>query len=327
MVPVRGPALLGLLGALFLSPGFLSSQTLQELAFQCGGAQGGGVEAWCYETVLAAQAARGGLGLAGSLGSPMPGTASTLGRRLRSFPRISLGLRGGVSRLTLPGLFHGGDRPRGENTFYVPTAHLSASVGVLNGFFLAPTVGGVFSVDLLGSASLVSAPGGEGFRDGVTGLGGGVRVGLLRESFTLPGISVSAMYRSLGRTGLGRVEEGDPSQARFDVDVTSLRASVGKDLLGLGLLAGMGWERYGGDMAVLVRDPVSGDQGGATASDLTSDRVLFFLGGSMTYLILQLSGEVGWAQGFEPDLPGRPGGDFDPDTRSLFGSLALRITF
>jgi hypothetical protein len=302
-------------------------ESVQELAFACGGARGGGVETWCFETVLAAQAARGGLGLAGTLGGPVPGSASTLGRRLRSFPRISVALRGGLTRLTLPDLSGGRSLPRGETTSSLTSLTLSTSLGLFHGLSLAPTVGGIFSFDLLGSLHLVSAPETQGFRDGVKGWGGGARLGILRESFTLPGISLSATYHALGESGLGDVEAGDPAQARFDTDVLSLRGTVGKDLLGVGLLAGLGWDRHGGSMAVRVLDPDSGLQGGASVDDFTSHRFLYFAGASMTYLILQVSAEGGWARGFDPDVPGRPGGTFDPASRTFFGSLGLRITF
>jgi hypothetical protein len=47
----------------------------------------------------------------------------------------------------------------------------------------------------------------------------------------------------------------------------------------------------------------------------------------MTYVILQLSGEGGWAQGFGTELPDRVGGGFDPAAASWFGSFAVRVTF
>ena len=58
-----------------------------ELAEACGVAA---QEAVCWELALAALAVQRGVGLASALGSDIPGTASTVGLRLGSTPRLSL---------------------------------------------------------------------------------------------------------------------------------------------------------------------------------------------------------------------------------------------
>jgi hypothetical protein len=70
---------------LVLPPIPVQGQGVGKLAAACGG----GTEvilAWCQETALAAQAAQGGLGLAASGGSDMPGSASTLGGDITGRP-------------------------------------------------------------------------------------------------------------------------------------------------------------------------------------------------------------------------------------------------
>ena len=53
----------------------------------------------------------------------------------------------------------------------------------------------------------------------------------------------------------------------------------------------------------------------------------FFGGGSLSYLILQLSLEVGWSRALDPELPLVPQGTAFPSNKAYFGSLGLRVTF
>jgi len=102
---------------------------------------------------------------------------------------------------------------------------------------------------------------------------------------------------------------------------------VGKDIRGVGFFGGVGWDRYSGDATLAVTDPAGGDLDAAGSGKLESERTLLFLGASRTFLTLQISGEVGWAEGFDPALPQTSQGGFDPGAGSYFGSLALRLTF
>jgi len=313
-----------------LAFGQVRGQDLERVATTCG--MGSDViSAWCYEALLAVQAAQGTFGLAASGGSDLPGSASTLGWRLVNSPRFALSARGSAVRSSIPVLEGGSTLPRGEETLTVSSGQISGTLGIFDGFFLAPTMGGVLSLDLSTSANFISAPRSQGFQEGLMGWGVCARLGILRESFSLPGISFSAYHRWLGRTGIGDVDAGDPVQARFDVQITSIRGIVGKDLWGVGVFGGLGWDRTGGDAILRIPDPGGELPTGVPASlvswDEVSERRLMFLGASRTFLALQLSAEVGRAEGFDPNLPGRVGGDFDPGATSYFGSLALRLTF
>jgi hypothetical protein len=106
---------------------------------------------------------------------------------------------------------------------------------------------------------------------------------------------------------------------------------VGKDLWGVGVLAGVGWDRSGGDATVRVPDPggelPQGTEASLVSFDESSTRRLLFLGASRTFLTLQISGEIGWAEGFNDAFPDRVGnGRFDPGSASYFGSFAFRLT-
>ena len=217
--------------------------------------------------------------------------------------------------------------PSDDVSAELPAVHISGTVGVFDGFFVGPTVGGVGSLDLTLSGQWVRTPGDAGFNENLWSWGGGVRVGILRESFSLPGISLSGFYRTVGSTSLWGRQNGFPAESDFDLAVTSFRGVIGKDLWGIGFLAGTGWERYSGVFDVAVDDPEGMGNSAGLVGEMDSDRPLFFLGASMTFLALQLSGEAGWAPGFESDLPRARNADFDPSAKSFFGALALRLTF
>ncbi len=310
--------------------GPVRGQNLEPLATACS--MGSDVIlVWCQEALLAVQAAQGTFGLAAAGGSDLPGSASTLGWRLVNSPRFALSARGSGVRSSVPALQGGSPLPNGEETLHVFSGQLSGTLGIFDGFSLAPTLGGVLSLDVATTANFVSAPQDQGFQQGLMGWGVGARLGVLRESFSLPGVSVSAFHRWPGRSGIGDVEAGDPVEARFEVQITSVRGIVGKDLWGVGVFGGLGWDRTGGEATLRIPDPGGELPEGVPASlvtwDEASERGLVFFGASRTFLALQLSAEMGWAEGFDPNLPGREPDGFDPGSTSYFGSLALRLTF
>ena len=321
--PLRAIAL----SVLFLSAGRIAAaaqNTVQGMAAECAGSDPL-LQPLCLEGALALQGARGAVGLAAaSLGTPVPGSASTLGRRLGSSPRLGLSVRGGFTHAGMPDPRAGGADTR---TVWARTIEVGATVGVLDGFSLLPTVGGIFSLDLLGSATMVGLSDGSGFAGSPAGLGYGVRLGLLRESFTLPGVSASVVRRAMTQAEWGRAG-ADQVSLSFKPTVTSVRAAAGKDLLAFGILGGWGWERYGGSATLSVRQTLGGlvRTGEASSGDFTSDRQIFFGSLSYTFLVLQLSAEGGYASGWA-EAPGRPGGGYDPTEGSLFGSVAGRLTW
>ena len=131
---------------------------------------------------------RVGLALWG--GSPVPGTASTHGMRLGSVPRLSGSTRIVVLPMELPPLR---DRTANEGV-EVLMAGLSTqmSVGILQGLSPLPTVGGLLSLDAVVRGSWLLLPDDQGFDTGNVFAGSiGLRLGILRESFTLPALSLT----------------------------------------------------------------------------------------------------------------------------------------
>jgi hypothetical protein len=277
----------------------------------------------CLEGAIASQALLGQTGLLAGLGSEIAGSPTTLGRRITSTPRVALSLRAGGLYTRLPDLTDRRDAPASEARFFVPTLHGSVAVGVFDGFRLMPTVAGLLSVDLLAQSSILFLPEGQGFDGRVGSLSLGARLGILRESFTLPGITLSASRRFLGVVRLGSVPLGDPTEVKVDPSVSSYRLTVGKDLFAVGFLLGTGWDMYSTYARIGVADDVTGSI--TVEALLKASRALFFAGASLNFLVLQLSAELGWVEGLSA-LSGYSGAEFDPTRGSLFGSLAGRLT-
>ncbi|HSJ09512.1 MAG TPA: hypothetical protein VK928_06340, partial [Longimicrobiales bacterium] len=173
---------------------------------------------------------------------------------------------------------------------------------------------------------IIPLPRGEGFDNSApVTWAAGARIGILRESFTAPGVSVSMMYRRLGDVTFGDSTLTD-RDAYFSVtgyDVLSLRGTVGKRVLGFGLTGGVGWDRYGSDVVGTLRDPGVLDPTRVLTireEGLTEDRLSAFGNVSFTLLILNMSAELGWQQGGDA-----PGASELLEKRGLFGGLALRL--
>lgn len=273
------------------------------------------------ETEVVARALQAQLGLLSGLGSEVAGSAGTLGRRLGAAPRVAVSVRTAFAHVGVPDLSDPMGPPSRESDYVLPAVHVGVAAGLFDGFSLVPTLGGILSVDALASSSVVFLPGSEGFDGRATGVSLGARIGLLRESFTVPGVAVSVSRRWIGEASVGDVEGGDRASVSVDPVVTSVRATVGKDLLSVGVMAGVGWDDYGGQWT--SRTAEDGRTRGPTGLD--QSRRLYFGAASLNFLILQLSGELGWAEGFEP-VPGYLGAPFDLTEGDLFASLAFRLT-
>ena len=303
--------------------GAAAAQDLAPLVTQCRSGGSAELLTSCQSAVLAAQAIRGGIAIADVAGTHLSGASSTIGRRLGSAPRVSVGLRLQMTRFDLPDILGGGTGTAGKNSVNAYGVKGSLAVGVLDGFALMPTVGGILSLDLLASGSLTFLGESDGFlgNEGVLSVGG--RLGIFRESFTLPGVTVSAM-RSFGQH-VDWTAGVNGSQIDTDISTTSVRAIVGKDFFTLAVLAGMGWEWDRGEMGVQVPDPtIPAGQGMRVMDSLTTRRSVYFAGVSITRLVFQFSVEGGWAGGYD-GLAGYAGA-YDPGAITPFVSVAGRLT-
>lgn len=299
----------------------------------------------CAIVAQAVDAAQPQLGILMAGGNPILGTASTGGVRLGLIPRVSLTGRVNVVAARLPDIreLEGGE----AQEFAVPAPAVGAnlSVGLTQGFSVAPMIGGFGAVDLLGSVSVLPLSLLDDFGDNAFSWGAGARVGLVRESFVTPGVSVSLMYRDLGDVRFGQVcdgtevstggnlssctGDGDFGEIEFGLSNWSGRAAVSKRLLGLGLTAGVGYDRFDTDATLAFRGPaIAGTEQIYRFGDVAvdNDRWSAFLDASFTVLVASLVGEVGWMQGSDA-ISGFPStSDFDPGEGTWFGSVGFRLS-
>lgn len=318
MRAAAAPVLLLVLAGL-ASPG--GAQTVADLTARCSDASGGA--AWCAAGAAAYGAVSAGMGLAAGAGSEIPGTSSTLGWRRGLGPRLALSARLTGARIPLPAVDQAlSSRLPGLRSL-VSGASLEAAVGLFDGFRTAPLYGGILALDAIASVGMLRLPREDGFQDDAFSAGIGARVGLLRESFDVPGISISAVRRFFGEARLGA--EGAPASLRMKSSVTSVRALVGKDLSAAGVLVGAGWDRSSGEATLEGAASPEGRRGSVQLDGPPVDRLLFFGAVSRTWQVIHVTAEFGWAAGFDQaaDPATMP---FDPGAGSIFGSLSLRIT-
>lgn len=320
---ILGVVLLGLV----LDPNPLRAQS-DDLDAACASAPGA-LSSECYLSAAAVRLIHPRVGTALFGGSPVPGTASTLGMRLGSLPRFSVSGRTIVLPLELPPLRERvsslppmPNRPATEGTRALAFGLSGQStVGLLSGWSPLPTVGGVLSVDAIGRASWLHLPGGQGFHDtNVLGASLGLRIGALRESFTLPGVSVTGSY---GRsTSITFGEPRDPSGGHINSGVGnwSLTGALTKRIGAVGLTGGVALDRYTGDVEFsYVGGPLAGER-----ADAATDRWSAFVNASWTFLILHASLEAGWQEAPTPaGLP--PGTELDPTGWWIGTALRMSI--
>jgi hypothetical protein len=251
---------------------------------------------------------RAGVALSG--GNPVPGASSTMGIRLGALPRLSVAARLSGARLVISDESTGEDSD--ELSGIAHSLNVDASLGVFSGFSLLPTVGGFGSIDLLGSFGKLSLSDGDGFREDPTSWAAGVRIGILRESFTAPGISVSAMYRKIGdfqhHVGEPEVDAGTIMSFTGN-EVVSLRATIGKRLLMLGATAGIGYDKQHSRPTLFPAETLPPTP--PERRDVESSATTIFGNLSWTMLILHMVGEGGVQ---------RADGE-----SALYGSLAIRL--
>jgi hypothetical protein len=304
----------------------------------------------CAIVAQAVDAAQPQLGILMAGGNPILGTASTGGVRLGLIPRVSLTGRVNVVGARLPDIreLEGGE----ANEFAVPAPAVGAnvSIGLTQGFNVAPMIGGFGALDLLGSVSVLPLSLLDDFGDNAFSWGAGARVGLIRESFVTPGVSVSLMYRDLGDVSFGTVcdgnlgpsvtaptdpnrrsctADGDFGEIEFGLSNWSARAAISKRLLGLGLTAGVGYDQFETDANFAFSTPaVAGTREVFLFEDVAvdNDRWSAFLDASFTVLVASLVGEVGWMQGSDAIAGFPEASDFDPGEGTWFGSLGFRLS-
>lgn len=292
-----------------------------------------------------------GIGFSG--GNPTLGMGGTLGTRFGFVPRFAVTARVNAALTEMPDFFDefsGQINAADPSLDSVPTTRIPVgaiqgdlAIGVFNGITLVPTMGGLGSVDLLGSVAFVPVIDQMGLEEAIVSWGVGARVGILKGGLLAPGLSVSGMYRRLGEVQFGDIAEDDPGQFAMDLSTLSLRAALSKGFLMFDFVLGAGYDRYSSDpafnFALNCRTAeclaVANSTDGITLTmvdDITGEVETsawnVFGNVGMSMLLLDLVAEVGYQKAMdvldsaaEVQVTDEEIGD-----GRLFGSLGLRLT-
>jgi hypothetical protein len=268
------------------------------------------------------------MGVLVSGGNPTLGTASTMG----GLGHAAMTLRANAVEVVLPDLNYNGSSttvPAGDK-FFAPAPALEGALGLYKGM-----PGGLLALDFLGSALLLPTSQIDNFTvDGdarrigsiAIGLGYGARIGILREVGPLPAVSFSIMRRDIPQISYGDINAGDGYSYGVDLHATNLRLVASKQLLILGLAAGLGWDKYTGDAVIRFRDPITLTPQPDIPVELSSSRGLAFVNAGPNLSVLRLTGEVGYQTGKDQNLSSTFE-DFDTTKGKFFAGLGLRLGF
>jgi len=298
----------------------------QKLRTACGPG-----DPFCNTLIDAARTTQARAVIVAAGANPVPGAPSTLGMRLGAVPRIGLDVRFTGTPIELPPV--DGPQSTTEISSLMTSWNIDGTIGLFGGLSLFPTVGGFASVDLLASVGMISLPGEGEFEEGSPkSYAVGARIGVLQESFTAPGVSVTGMFRKIGD-----IRYGDPAlddqDSYFEVNNTAVlggRAIVGKRLFMLVATVGAGYDHFSSDIAVrgVTSRSILGRTGFEIAStNHTVGRTTFFGGLNFTLLIMSITAEGGWQAGGDA-YPGALSGNRTQSAtkNGYYGTLSLRVT-
>lgn len=279
--------------------------------------QGLSVPPICFNAAQALASAYPQVGIAAAGGSPVLGTEGTRGVTLGIVPNTTGTLRLNVARVGLPDLESAAASPD-ERTSTVMAVKLETASRLFEGW-TSGTATGIGSLELLLNAGLLPASG--ALTKAASTFGAGVRLGVLRESFGTPGVALSAMYRHTSRTGFG---DADAASTGFAVRDVSSRLTVGKRVGPVGLLGGVGWNRFSTEGTYAYRSGLT-----AATADVKLHESRWSLFGDLSYALPvgALVVEGGWMSGGDAVAGYTSGSDgYDPGQGTVFGSLGLRFS-
>lgn len=269
------------------------------------------------------------LGLLVSGGNPVIGSTRTLG----GFPHLALTARVNATKLSVPDLgFDGTTTTVNEgDKITAPAPLVEGALGVLKGF--GPT--GLLSVDLLASAQLLPTDQVDNLSvdndarkigDIALGLGFGARVGVIRQKAIVPNVTVSVMRRSIPKITYGDQTGGDTYQFGLDLKATNLRAVAGYQLAMFSIGAGLGYDKYTGDVDITFENQNLPGTTIPVSLDLDNSRTMIFLTGALDLPVLKIGAEIGYQMGKDQNLRTTFENN-DPADKRLFAGAGLRFTF
>ena len=265
-------------------------------------------------------------------GNATQGVAGTLG----GIGHFSLGIRGNLLNGSLPEVDRVVPNTRGaqQSTYTLdtkPVGFVTADLAV--GLFKGLEGSGFGAIDGILTASYIPEYNGESVEvtvpSGGLKLGYGAKVGILSETATRPGISVSYVDRELptvtivGASGDDRLE-----LAGVHVRAKSWRGVVGKKLLFLGLGAGYGRDTYDSNATITVtvapRAATQGGTGGPILLSQNLSRNNMFATAWIDGRVLRIVGEFGRVSGGSITTYNQFTGVQPADARN-YGSIGISI--
>jgi hypothetical protein len=266
------------------------------------------------------------LGLLTSGGAPVLGASDALG----GFGHVYVTVRVNATRVVLPDLNYDGSTTTvgaGDKLFF-PSPVIETAVGLFSG-----TRTGLLALDFLGSAQLLPTNQIDNFSVASTarhigsvalGLGFGARLGVIRETAALPGVTVSVMRRDIPELRYGDLGAGANLSSATNLKATNVRAVATK---GFGIArvgGGLGWDRYTGHAQVQFRNPTTAIPEPALDLDLANSRILGFANAGLDFRHVKLTAEAGYQFGKDQHLV-TTFTDFDPSGGRFFAAVGLTV--
>lgn len=287
--------------------------------------------------------------MAPQLGVLVAGGNATLGQggTLGGLGKFSAGLRVNAVQGSLPNVDEVIPGVNGAQTstystqdqiLPLPTADLA--IGLFKGIPMGVTnVGGI---DLLVSAAYLPEYSSDFIDvkvpDGSLKLGYGARVGLVQQSFVVPGVSISYLRRSLPTVSIIGSTAASTGGARdtlrvddLSVQTDAVRLVASKTFLFFGLALGVGQDRYEsvGSISAKVAPRAVTVPNGASAGPVNLSqkmtRTNIFADVSLNLPLLKIIGEIGQVSGGSISTYNKFTGK-QPDASRIFGSIGIRLS-
>ncbi len=220
----------------------------------------------------------------------------------------------------------------------LPTADLA--IGVFKGVPMGVTnVGGI---DLLVSAAYLPEYSGDFIDvkvpDGSLKLGYGARLGIVQQSFMIPGVSISYLRRSLPTVSIIGSTAASTGGARdtlridnLSVKTDAIRLVASKTFLFVGIAIGAGQDRYEsvGTITAKVAPRAVTVPNGASAGPVVLSQKLtrtnIFTDVSLNLPFLKIIGEIGQVSGGSISTYNKFSGK-QADASRIFGSIGIRVS-
>ena len=181
----------------------------------------------------------------------------------------------------------------------VPTAFAYGAVGILPGLRPNPVVGGIGSVDFLWRFGYVPLVGEyKQYSEWSPAIfGGGLKVGLFRNSILAPAISMSMTYTKASKLKFVFSDPQADAVAGISLSTLSIHGDISKNLLLVTPYAGLGWDQhyFNADWQVDFTDTGEPDVSGEL--ELRPSSMRLYGGLELSLAVIHLNAEGGMTGG------------------------------